>query len=112
MTFIVDVNLPGFLWKFKTNNFIFVTDTNKELSDSEIWKLAINNNYVILTTDMDFYFRAKQSINFPKIVIFRFGNMKLKAMYQYFDQYWYSIAESIQQNKLIFAWQNELEVVY
>ena len=47
MTFIVDVNLPGFLWKFKTNNFIFVTDTNKELSDSEIWKLAINNNYVI-----------------------------------------------------------------
>lgn len=112
MTFLVDVNLPGFLWQFKTDEFIFVSNINKESSDTEIWQLAIKNKYIILTRDMDFYYKAKQSIDFPQIIIFRFGNMKLKAMHLYFDQYWNSISELIQGHKLIFAWKNELEIVY
>jgi predicted nuclease of predicted toxin-antitoxin system len=55
MTFLVDVNLPGFLWRLKTDEFIFVSDINKELSDTRIWHLALINNYVTLTRDMDFY---------------------------------------------------------
>jgi predicted nuclease of predicted toxin-antitoxin system len=112
MTFLVDVNLPGFLWRYKTDEFIFVSDTNKKQSDTEIWRFAMENNYTILTRDMDFYYKAKQSIDFPKIIIFRFGNLKLNAIHQYFDQYWTSICELIQENKLIFAWTNELEVIY
>jgi predicted nuclease of predicted toxin-antitoxin system len=112
MTFLVDVNLPGFLWQYKTHNFIFVLDINKEESDTEIWRNAMENDYIILTRDMDFYYKAKQCIKFPKIIIFRFGNLKLKAMHKYFDEYWNAICELIQQNKLIFAWENELEIIY
>ena len=112
MTFLVDVNLPGFLWRLKTDEFIFVSDINKELSDTRIWDLALNNNYIILTRDMDFYYKAKQSIDFPKIIIFRLGNMKLNGLHLYFDQYWNSITGLIEHNKLIFAWKNELEIIY
>ena len=112
MTFLVDVNLPRFFYRFKSDEFIFVFNIHEELSDTEIWQLAINNNYVILTKDLDFYYKAKQSIEFPKIIIFRFGNMKLSTMHLYFDKYWSSISELIQENNLIFAWQNELEVIY
>ena len=112
MTFLVDVNFPGFFWKLKTHEFIFVSDINRELSDTEIWELALQNKYIILTRDMDFYHKARQSIKFPQIIIFRFGNMKLNAIYQYFDQYWDSISELIKENKLIFAWKNELEIIY
>lgn len=36
MTFLVDVNLPRGFWQFETDEFIFVFDINKELSDIEI----------------------------------------------------------------------------
>ena len=112
MTFLVDVNLPKVFLKFSTDKFVFVSDINAELSDTEIWQMSIKNKYVILTRDMDFYYRAKQSINYPKIIIFRFGNMKLSAMHQYFKQNWREIYDLIQENKLIFAWQNKVRIVY
>ena len=61
---------------------------------------------------MDFYHRAKESIKFRKIIIFRFGNLKLKQMQKYFQENWNSIYELINGNKLIFAWLNELEIIY
>lgn len=112
MTFLVDVNLPGFLWRYKTHKFIYISDINKEQSDTEIWRLAMENDYVILTRAMDFYYKAKQSIDFPKVIIFRFGNLKLKSMHEYFDKNWKAISELINENKLIFAWQNEFEIIY
>jgi predicted nuclease of predicted toxin-antitoxin system len=112
MTFLVDVNLPEIFPKSNADNFIYVFNVDRELSDSEIWKLALKENYIILTRDMDFYHRAKESIEFPKIVIFRFGNLKLKQMKNYFHDYWSSIYELIIKTQLIFAWQNELEVIF
>ncbi len=91
MTFLVDVNLPRSLWGLQTQDFIFAFNINQQLSDSESWKLAMSNNYTILTRDMDFYYRAKESVEFPKIIIFRFGNLKLNAMHQYFLQNWKTI---------------------
>lgn len=112
MTFLVDVNLPRALWQSVAEEFIFVFKLNRELSDTEIWDLALKNNYIILTKDMDFYFKAKESIEFPKIIIFRFGNLKLNAMRQYLNVNWKSICELIEKNKLLFAGQHDLEIVY
>ncbi|MEP6948088.1 MAG: DUF5615 family PIN-like protein [Ginsengibacter sp.] len=74
--------------------------------------ISHKNKYAILTRDLDFYHKAKESINFPKIIIFRFGNLKLNAMRQYLQQNWDAIYKLIQDNELIFAWKNELEIVY
>jgi predicted nuclease of predicted toxin-antitoxin system len=54
MTFLVDVNLPRFFSKFQHGDFIFVFNIDQQLADSELWKLALMNDYVILTRDMDF----------------------------------------------------------
>ena len=112
MTFLVDVNLPRFFRQFQTDEFIFVFNINQELSDSDIWQLAIKSEYVILTRDLDFYHKAKDSIDFPKIIVCRFGNLKLNAMRQYFQLNWNAIYNLIRENKLIFAWKSELEIVY
>ena len=61
---------------------------------------------------MDFYQKAKNSLDYPKIIISRFGNMKLNTMHQYFDKNWNAICELIQKNKLILAWQDKMEIVY
>lgn len=59
MKFLVDVNLPRFLYEFKPDEFSFVFNIDKQLSDTEIWQLAMKNKYVILTRDMDFFYKAK-----------------------------------------------------
>ncbi|CAN5247918.1 hypothetical protein BH20BAC1_BH20BAC1_21950 [soil metagenome] len=78
MIFLVDVNLPRIFNQLQPGEFIFVHDINRRLADTELWQLSLQNDYVILTRDMDFYYRAIESINIPKIVIFRFHNLKLK----------------------------------
>ena len=112
MTFLVNVNLPEIFPISDADNFIYVFNVDRQLADSEIWNQALKENYIILTRDMDFYHRAKESIEFPKIIIFRFGNLKLKQMQKYFQENWNSIYELISGNKLIFAWLNELEIIY
>ena len=112
MTFLVDVNLPRFFTKIEKGNFVFVYDIDQELSDSSVWEMALSNGYTILTRDMEFYHRAKESIEFPKIIIVRFGNLKLNEMKEYFFQYWNNIYNLIKEHSLIFTWKNELEIVY
>lgn len=112
MTFLVDVNLPAIFPASDADNFIYVFKVDQRLPDSEIWNQALKEDYIILTRDMDFYHRAKESIEFPKVIVFRFGNLKLRQMQKYFHENWNGIYNLISENKLIFAWLNELEIIY
>ena len=66
MTFLVDANLPRFFSKFEAETFIFADDINQNLPDSELWKLAMINDYIILTRDMDFITELKNLLSFLK----------------------------------------------
>lgn len=112
MTFLVDVNLPRFFLNESNQDFIFSYDIDQRLPDTELWRMALKNGYTILTRDMDFYYRAKESLEFPKMVIFRFGNLRLNEMRKYFMKNWPRIIELIKEHNLIFAWEKELEIVY
>ena len=68
MTFLVDVNLPKFFSQYTEDEFIFVFNINKELSDTKIWELAVKNNYVILTRDMDFFYQPDNQSAFLKLL--------------------------------------------
>lgn len=70
MTFLVDVNLPAIFTASDADNFIYVFKVDQRLPDSEIWNQALKEDYIILTRDMDFYHRAKESIEFPKVIVF------------------------------------------
>ncbi len=67
MTYLIDVNLLVSFLQIRTITCLFVKDLSDEMPDSKIWKMAIANNYTILTRDKDFYYRAIQSKVLPKI---------------------------------------------
>ena len=82
-SFLVDVNLPKYFSFFNTNSFIFVSDIDLQMSDTEIWDYALNNDLVILTKDTDFYNRFLVSSTAPKIIYFQLGNCSLKQLHQF-----------------------------
>ena len=70
LSFLVDVNLPKYFSFFNNTNFIFVSDINLQMTDTEIWNHALENNFVILTKDVDFYNRFLVSEITPKVIFF------------------------------------------
>lgn len=112
MIYLVDINLPKEFSFFQGGNFVFVLDISYSLSDSEIWSLALEKNYVILTRDKDFYYRAMQTKKSPKIVLFRLGNVKNHELTIYFKEHWEQIETYLQDHSLIVLWPNEMQIVF
>ena len=112
MIYFVDINLPKEFSFFQTGNFVFVKDISNSLPDSEIWDLALENNYAILTRDKDFYYRALQTKNCPKIVLFRLGNIKILPLALYFEEHWSKIENLLQQHQLIVLWPAEIQIIF
>jgi predicted nuclease of predicted toxin-antitoxin system len=111
MIYFVDINLPDKFCFFETGNFIFVKDISTTLSDNEIWELAIEKSYTILTRDKDFYYRALQSTQCPKVVLFRLGNTKNNLLSVYFTKHWEQIETHLQKHQLIVLWPNEIQIM-
>ena len=111
MNFIVDVNLPKYFNFFNHPQFIFASDINNRMSDTELWNYALQNNLVILTKDTDFYSRSLIATEKPKVVFFKTGNMKLADLNSYFLKNWGSIQQHIQNNFLVIANVDSIDVV-
>lgn len=110
-SFLVDVNLPKYFSFFNTHNFVFVSDINLQMNDTEIWNYALKNDLVILTKDTDFYNRFLVSINAPKIIYFQLGNCSLKQLHLYFNDNWNKIQTEIENSKLIIAKEKHIECI-
>ncbi len=111
MIYFVDINLPKEFSFFQNGDFVFVKDISNSLPDSKIWDLALEKNYIILTRDKDFYYRALQSGNCPKIVLFRLGNIKNHQLVLYFQKHWIQIENFLQNHRLIVLWPAEIQIV-
>jgi predicted nuclease of predicted toxin-antitoxin system len=111
MNYLVDVNLPKYFSWFNQANFVFVADIDSRLTDTNIWNYALQNNLVILTRDTDFYHRIIASIKHPKVVYFDLGNVTLKQLHNYFDNYWRQIETLLQECDFIIATPSNLKVI-
>src|ERR1700740_2329611 len=111
MTYIVDVNLPKSFSSIKAISCVFVKDISDEMPDTEIWKLALANDYIILSRDKDFYYRATQSVIFPKIVLFRLGNCRSNELSEYFNSNIDVIEQHLLNHRLLVLWPNEIQIV-
>jgi len=111
MTYLIDVNLPKSFSQIEIISCLYVKDLSNEMPDNEIWKLALLNNYTILTRDKDFYYRAMQSTILPKIVLFRLGNCRSNELFEYFKRNLEGIEEHLAHHQLIVLWPNEIQVV-
>lgn len=111
MKFLVDVNLPYRFPFFEGDDFLFVRDIDARMSDTDIWKLALENNYVILTRDADFYYRFLQATVSPKVVHIKLGNSSLFEFALYFKGHWHKITALLETHSFIVAERTGLEVI-
>ena len=109
--FLVDVNLPRNFSFFNSGDFHFVSDINSRMSDTQIWNLALKENYIILTRDADFYSRALVSKDSPKIVYFKLGNIKLAELNDYFRTNWMTILRSLENHTILIAGKDSISVL-
>ncbi|MGG7036631.1 MAG: DUF5615 family PIN-like protein [Flavobacterium sp.] len=110
-SFLVDVNLPKYFSFFNNENFIFVSDINLRMSDTEIWNYAIKNNLIILTKDTDFFNKFLISEAIPKVVYFQLGNYSLKQLHSYFNENWDKIVAAIENHKMIIVKETHIECI-
>ena len=79
--FLFDENLPQHIEVDTPNKIMHVLDLGKSLTDTEIWNYAKHNHLTIVTKDTDFSDRIVISKPPPKVVHFRFGNMRKKEFF-------------------------------
>jgi predicted nuclease of predicted toxin-antitoxin system len=77
MRFLIDENLPDSLKIWSSNNFLHVTKISKSISDSSIWKYALEKNLIIITKDSDFHERILYKSPPPKVILLRLGNTSI-----------------------------------
>ncbi|MBX7044708.1 MAG: DUF5615 family PIN-like protein [Ignavibacteria bacterium] len=111
MKFLVDVNLPKNFSFFNTDGFVHWVDINPQMSDDKIWDYALENNLIILTKDSDFYFKSVREESHVKVVYFKLVNQKLSDLYKYFSNNWKLIKDLIENNRLVLASVNEVEII-
>ena len=109
--FLVDVNLPRNFSFFHSEDFQFVADIDLRMSDTDIWKLALSKGLVILTRDSDFYSRALVSKTKPKVIYFRLGNIMLADLNEYFEKNWATILRALNDNFLIVANKESIDIL-
>lgn len=102
-TFLVDVNLPRNFRFFNQPNFIHVSDINPTMTDKMIWHYALENKYVILTKDTDFYNLYLVTDIHPKIIYFQIGNFTMQTLHLYFQNNWDTILDHLSSSSFIIA---------
>lgn len=111
MKFLVDVNLPYRFPFFEGEDFLFVRDVDARMSDTDIWKLALDKEYVLITRDADFYYRFLQASVSPKVVHIKLGNISLLEFSLYFKGHWHKITKLLETHTFIVAERTGLEVI-
>ena len=112
MKYIIDANLPYYfsLWNTK-DEYIHVYDININMSDSEIWNYALNNNLTIITKDKDFSSKILFHTPPPKVIHIKTGNLKLKDFYNIFSHNWSLILNTSEHNKLVTVYPDRIESI-
>ena len=105
MKFLVDAQLPPALARFLASlgeEAIHVLDVGLlDASDSAIWDFALKNDWVIITKDDDFQFRASVTPMPPRIIWVRVGNCSKKRLIEIFKEHWSTIKEELSMNTLL-----------
>lgn len=116
--FIIDTQLPPILAEFlRKEGFIAIHTSEYQenghlLKDSEITKIAIQENLIIITKDSDFlddYFLKGSP---PKLIHLAFGNIKNSELITLFDQNLTHLINLLEENYTLIAFNRNKIVGY
>ena len=108
-TFLIDENLPRTLQFEGKHKFLHIVDINRQMSDTQIWHYAKENDCIIITKDADFYNRMVLYGPPPKVIWIRLGNMRRKQFEHKILNLWSQILQEIKNYNLLEIYEDRIE---
>ncbi|MFT4176295.1 MAG: DUF5615 family PIN-like protein [Luteolibacter sp.] len=111
MKWLIDENLPFQIGRELALDYLHATRIGEQITDSELWNYAKQNNMVILTRDTDFFDRFLLLGPPPKVVWIRLGNLTKQQLIEEVVRRWNTIGRLIQKHDLIQVHPQSLETM-
>ena len=109
--YLIDVNLPYYFGLWNNADFIHVKDLDDSMTDDSIWQYARDNKLIILTKDADFSTIVLFKGTPPKVVHFKFGNLRIKEFHTLITNIWLDIDTLIADNNLLNIYLDRIEII-
>jgi len=109
--FLIDANLPYRFSLWQGEGFVHAFDLGDDLPDSEIWRMARDNDWIIVTKDADFSDWVMLSDPPPRVIHFRTGNMRIRDFRVFAEKVWPTLEDLIASHKLLRVFADAVESV-
>ena len=109
--YLIDANLPYYFGLWNNPDFLHIKDLNDSWSDDLIWQYALDNDLTILTKDSDFSLKVLYKGAPPKVVHFKFGNMRMNEFHDLISRIWSDIGLLLLVNSLINIYLDKIESI-
>lgn len=107
--YLIDENLPTRIAVPTSLPLKNVREFGSRLTDSAIWKYALDNELVIVSRDADFSARIILQNPPPWVVHLRFGNLRLSQFKAVIERVWPQIEAALKTKKLIHVFRDRIE---
>ena len=107
--FLVDAHLPEQVLPPGQRKVSLPEKDGVRPTDTEIWGIARSKGWVVVTRDTDFFDRLSLFGPPPKVVWFRGGNMRRKAIVDLVHRQWPDIVKLLKENDLVEIHPDRLE---
>src|SRR4051812_26079993 len=97
--YLFDENVPSKL-RFRPKLPIHSVN-RRRMTDSDVWNLAVRDELVIVSKDVDFSDRIVKHNPPPWVVHIRFGNLRRAAFHEALALYWPKIETLLKTHKLV-----------
>ena len=108
---LLDQNLPVRLRFTPSLPVVHATRFGANPGDSELWRLAREHDWAIVTKDADFSVRIILAEPPPRVVPLRFGNLRLAAFHGRLASAWPQVETLLATHKLINVFVDRIEAV-
>jgi len=108
---LIDENVPSHLKIVTSYPLVHCLDLGDSLSDTELWRHAVEQQLAIVTKDVDFSNRIILSGPPPWVVHLRIGNMRRRAFHDFLAQIWPQIEALLPAHKLVNVFLERIEAI-
>lgn len=103
MKFLIDIQLPPRLKSWfveKNQDAIHASDlpNGLTLADADIWRIAKELSFIIVTKDIDFYDMSMLYGKPPVVLLIRYGNCSNKALLLHIENTWHRTKEALRKS--------------
>lgn len=109
--FLLDENLPRRVTFAPSLPVIHASDLGVAVSDTELWRKASEQRWVIVSKDADFSQRIMIQQPPPWVVHLRFGNLRRQDFHATLARLWPAIEALLPAHKLVNVYLDRIEAV-